>query len=697
MITRTLSALSFAALSLASGCNTDPRVPRAFDTIDLRITSPNYVYGDGYGVSLAATVMDNRGDERPEVAVTIVPALVERAERVDEGLQNASFVLSGSGSLTFRACIVEAPEICDDVTLLVDDGRPVLVVDAPTPGEEIDDPDGVYVHGTAFDSSPSLEVFVNGARMTVAEDGQFEVTLPPRFGVSHIDVLASDALTERARFEMDVLYAGSFTPARDEMGAPRVELDDAVGIWLGQDFFDDGVPFDAAASPLVTNDVADIVEAVVAEASFAGIIPDPVVSSGAFTLRIPSATLGEPEVELSVLDDGVDLYVRVNALALETSGSLTIDGETFSLDGTITGSAVAYVRLGITKASEDAEVEVTLGGLELAIDSVQGDFEDPEVDAIFSLAQALLRTTIETQIKNALSGLLTNSVPAVLESVLRSIDHALEDTTLELGAAPLPPVTLELDGRMSRIDTVYRQALLAPLSIAIASQSDNVHGTSRGVARLEETPMSGDFFDAGSVQVGVELGFLNGVLHVLWSSGLLDLDVGPLIPPFAAALVSEGRLVPKLAPILRPPREGEAGDLVLSIGQLELELVAEGRMRRFGIVLEAGVDITVADNVITLGVSETPTIYVYENAVPTEFTIIDTGLVETLLTGLWPDLRDALVSGLAITLPIPPIDGLATIAPALAGFTLSLDETSARLYPRGELLLLDARFEGRLP
>ena len=398
-----------------------------------------------------------------------------------------------------------------------------------------------------------------------------------------------------------------------------------------------------------------------------------------------------------MLDDGVDLYVRVNALALETSGSLTIDGETFSLDGTITGSAVAYVRLGITKASEDAEVEVTLGGLGLAIDSVQGDFEDPEVDAIFSLAQALLRTTIETQIKNALSGLLTNSVPAVLESVLRSIDHALEDTTLELGAAPLPPVTLELDGRMSRIDTVYRQALLAPLSIAIASQSDNVHGTSRGVARLEETPMSGDFFDAGSVQVGVELGFLNGVLHVLWSSGLLDLDVGPLIPPFAAALVSEGRLVPKLAPILRPPREGEAGDLVLSIGQLELELVAEGRMRRFGIVLEAGVDITVADNVITLGVSETPTIYVYENAVPTEFTIIDTGLVETLLAGLWPDLRDALVSGLAITLPIPPIDGLATIAPALAGFTLTLDETSARLYPRGELLLLDARFEGRLP
>lgn len=693
------SRTSFLALACATllGCDTDPAMPVVFRTLDLTLGTPSYVFGDGSGVTLVAHVMDSRGMMRPEVPVTITPSPEERAVNVGSSTpQDASFTLEGTGAITFTACITEQPEICDELSLLVDDGRPVLTVDSPTPGEEIDDPDGVIVHGTAIDTSPNLDVFVNGARATIAANGEFEVTLPPRFGVQHIDVLATDALTETARFQMDVLWAGSFTPATDMSGAPLVALDDSVGIWLGQDFFDDGNPLDDSAMPVVTTDVADVVELVVSKASLASLIPNPIINNAQISLSIPNATLGGPHVELSVQDDGIDMFVRASELSLTTTGMLDLAGENFNLAGTITGSAVAYVRLGISKPDATSEVDVTLEDIQIAIESVQGDFTDPDVDAIFTLASSLLRTTIEGFVRDALTGVLETTVPELLETVLSGIDHAVEDIAIDLNQPPLPAVSLGIDGRMSRIDSKYRSYVLAPLSIAVSSSSPNLHGSSRGVARMMVTPALPDFFEAGAVQVGVQLGFLNGVLHVLWSSGLLDLDATPLIPPAVSSLVSGATLGPRMAPVLRPPRENETNDLVLSIGQLELSLMSQGRMRKFGVTLEAGVDITVVDNVVRLTVADEPVITVWENEVQTGTTIVTPMLVKTLLGSVWPQLRDALVSSLAIQLPIPPLP-LGGIAPELDGFTLTLSETEARLYPRGELLLLDAAFRGSVP
>lgn len=691
--------LTLAALTALCACETDPRIAGGGGAdalaIELALASPSHVYGEGYSVTFHATVTDRRGQARPDVAVTIGPDPAARATKIDEAPQNASFTLSGSGPITFVGCIADDPEVCDTIALVVDDGRPVLAVDAPTPGQEIDDPAGVYVHGTAFDQSPTLEVFVDGARVTLGEGGVFETTLPPRFGVRHVDVLATDALTETARVEMDVLYAAAFTPATDEDGAPAIALDDAVGLWLGQDFFDDGAPLEPA-DPVVTRDVADVVELVVGHADLGALIPNPVVSTPAFALNVTNATLGEPEVELQIESGAIDLFVRANALSLTTSGALVLDGDTFPLTGTVTGSVVAYARMGIAKPGPMADPEITLSGLVIAIEDMNGDFVNAEVDAVFTLASALLRTTIEGFVRDALEGVLATSVPALLETVLSGIDTALAGLTIDLGADPLPPVSLSFDGRMSRIETAYRQHLLAPLSIAAGSGAPNLHPGSRGVARLTTSPAQTNFFDAGAAQIGVQLGFLNGVLHVLWSSGLLDVDATPLIPDFAQSLVSDARLEPGLPPVLRPPRADEPFDLVLSIGQLELAMMAQGEPRRFGVTIEAGVDITVTDNVVALVVADTPSIYVWENAVLDGTELVTAELVETLLGMVWPDLRDAIVSGLAFELPIPPLP-LGGIAPDLTGFTLSIGETSARLYPRGELLLLDVAFTGTVP
>ena len=190
---------------------------------------------------------------------------------------------------------------------------------------------------------------------------------------------------------------------------------------------------------------------------------------------------------------------------------------------------------------------------------------------------------------------------------------------------------------------------------------------------------------------------LNGALQVLWASGLLDLDVGTFLPPFAQAIVSDAKLVPRLPPVIRPAREGETSDLVLSLGQLELEMTSEDKLIKFGVLAEVGVDLTVVNNKVVITVAETPSLRVWQMTSADAGGLLTPELISSLVLFLWPDLRGSISSLLAIDLPIPPIDALGEIAPALEGFTLSLNETTPRLFQRGELLILDATFTGGVP
>jgi hypothetical protein len=259
-------------------------------------------------------------------------------------------------------------------------------------------------------------------------------------------------------------------------------------------------------------------------------------------------------------------------------------------------------------------------------------------------------------------------------------------------------VDLHIDGRIDRIEEHYRSDVLAPLSLSAAVAAPAMHPTSRGVAHSDPSPMQPGFFRAGSVQVGVQLGLMNGFTHVLWDAGLLDLDVTALLPAEVSSLVSEAHLSPRLPPILRTPRvTEEQHDLVLELGQLELPMTFQGRPARFGVRIDAGVDISLVGNTVAIDLSQTPVIHVWAIELAEDERVLTPDLVAMLLGQLWPNLRMSLASGLRFELPIPPLTALGSIAPDLATLTLSLDETDPRIFARGETLLLSAALTGRVP
>ncbi len=696
-----MSARPVVALCLAllAACDEAPRVPAA---IIVNVSPARLWYHTGQAIQLDAMVTDALDEDLGDAPVvwTVEPAGAASMGAPLEDPRDAAYTLDREGLVTFTGCTVPMdPELeeplCDSVRVRVDDGTPTLELETPTPGQELDDPMGIVVRGSVADSSMA-NVYLNGTPASVDEMGRFEGSVPAIYGTNHLVVSATDGLTDTAEVEMDVLWAPEYAPALGPGGTPYLRLEDGLALWLGQGFFDDGAAIDPSARPVTTQDLADVLTLVIGNLDVGSFIPDPVFDSPpSFTLRVTDAAIGEPEVEIDVTDDGADLFVRLGRVTAQTSGVLMVEGTSLPLTGTVSGSAVAFAHLTIRKVDEASPLEVELGELTVGLESVEGMFVSNETAAVFRLAEGLFRTTLETALVDALEDTLAASVPDLLRDALGAIDTALSMRMIDLDSPPFPPVQLQIDGRIRELRSTFRRDLVATLRTDVGTTTPSVHPESRGVPRattLRPLP----FVNQGSLQLGVRLDLLNGLLHALWASGLLEVDATSLLPASVSGLVSEAHLVGRMQPVLRPPRPDETDVLVLSVGQLELALTFMGEPVRFGMSLDAGVDIDLAANRIAVDVAEAPRLRIWTITAPSNPRLLTPETVETLLLDLWPTLRESVVGGLAFELPIPSLGDLGGIAPELAGLTLVLERAEPLRYRRG-VLVMEGRLTGTLP
>ena len=294
--------------------------------------------------------------------------------------------------------------------------------------------------------------------------------------------------------------------------------------------------------------------------------------------------------------------MRVGKLSLGTTGSLDLSGSTVSLNGGIDASLSAYAHATIKKASPTAPVVVTVGTFDVALETATGKFTDAQANAIFALAAGYLRNTVEQMVKSALGGALQGSLPKALESVFESLDTALANRSFNVDAAPLPKVALTLDGHLNEIVLAPFDSMRAKLSLAVKTDhASAVHPKSRGVA-LVDTSTADAFFASPRAQLSVRLAVLNGLLHNLWNSGLLEIPKSDSIPLSVSA---------QLPPIVRLPREGETDDLVVSLGELEMLPGGDEANGRLGVLLEAGVSIELADDTLRLKLADKPVVTVW--------------------------------------------------------------------------------------
>jgi hypothetical protein len=285
---------------------------------------------------------------------------------------------------------------------------------------------------------------------------------------------------------------------------------------------------------------------------------------------------------------------------------------------------------------------------------------------------------------------LPESVSVICGSgAFASIDQALAAVVIPIVNPPLPQMTLTLSGSLATLVEAPLDHLRGTLAASAATDATSAkHPSSRGVVLTEAASPGDPFFASPRLQIGVRLALLNGLLHALWDSGLLDLDPQPpTLPAKVTAL---------LPPIVRPARAGEAWDLVVSVG--ELELTTQGAdSGTFGVRLEAGVSIDVTGGALALKVAEEPTLEVWEIHAPPQGALYNVDLMRILLHDVvWKQLRAGLTQSLAFQLPIPSLGALQAAAPSLAGLQFGI----AQAHPptaRAGYLVLDVDWTAKLP
>jgi hypothetical protein len=661
--------------------------------LSLTVSPGRAFYRPGQTVQVTATAFDEDDEPMPDVAVDleVLPQTPWAHDVV------GSVTLTAEGTVTFRACIATT-EHCESTSILVDAAAPILEVSEPAAGAELggDGTSSIQVSGSVSDATYA-SIFVNGAWVEPDDLGAFTLAIPATWGVNHIAVVANDGLNDETRVERDVLWADAYHPysVTADMQTPRTFFEDAVRLQLGHGVFDDGAPL-ASGAPLETRDLADLVELVVKHVDLRTALPDPLVSAApTLELRVTDVRTDQVTASIDLMDDGAELFVRLGAVQVDTEGALALDGNQVDLSGGIDLSVGALATLRIVKASMDSPVEVTLQELSTAIESAEGHFASTEANAVFRLAESTLRTALERELEKGFRDTLADTLPAVLGGALGALDSALRDRTITLDTGILPTTNLLIDGRIRELDTLHGRYLGAQMQATLGSDRAVAHGSSRGTALVAPRPGS-PLFESRPLELGVKLGLLNAVLHTLWNSGLLEVDVVPFLPEDFQGQVTRAFVHGGMAPVLLDSAADDTHDLRVSVGQLELELEL-GAATRYGITMEAGVDVSVVDNALVIHIADRPDLRAWLIDTAPGAQPLPPDLLEVILYELvWPKLREAFADGLSIQLPALSPDAIRDIAPELANLTLSL-ESSGGADVRGDTIVLDLGLFGRLP
>ena len=728
MLTRQGLLGALGALSLLAACgddqakpkgpaqlvqnNTSPDMTPEPDPDDPTLRSPRYVvvtvdparavYGPGNLIKIAHQVFDGRGALADDQEVTWTPMAPEAASPRQNPGEWA--VGQREGELTFEAC-AQAPgaqgqKVCGQATLLVDAGPPIIQITSPTPGQELSGEDGatIQITGTVTDTHGQPVAMVNGHQVMLDAQGGFTYTMTPTFGVNRVVVEATDGLSRTpSSAQLNVLWAPTYLPTEPTQDEAAVTLPDGLMLRLGQRFVDDRVaPATSLEGATLTEDLADILTLLLRTIDLQSLIPNPVIDSTDVKLDVTRTSLGDARLRIDITPEGLELYLRSSDLTIDTAGFLTLVDQTLSLDGTVRASVAVLAKIKIDKqAGLPFEVQITELGV--AIEDASSAFGDAQANAIFTLAQSALRAQIERVLVDALTASFLDAVPALLRDALNSLEAGLAMQSFPLDTGLGSPLQIDFRGVVESLDISPLRQIGLRLSARLAAQTPPVM-TSRGVAL--QAPLvvgAAPFFDSSRLQIAIRLSMLNGLLHQLWRGGLLNLDVGALLPDGLSNLVKSALITGRMAPVMTPPLKGEQADLELTVGQLELAADFGQDQVTYGVWMSAGLTVSVVNDQLVVAIDPTPKLetWIISSTTPRP-RISAEQLRSLLLSQVWPQLTAALGQGLMLNLPVLDLSSLGAYSPALTQFTLSFAQVRP-LVVRDEFLILDSTLRGVLP
>jgi hypothetical protein len=637
----------------------------AWVVVELDPRRPLYDLDDA--VTASATAYDFAGRPIPgaKVSWSVEPPGIATID------PSGAVTLLGEGQGFAVACA--AGGSCGRAAFYVDAAPPTLVVEEPARGALLGGGNQrtIRVRGAAGDGGGRVTVRVNGVPVDIADDGGFTIDVEARFGVNRIDVTADDGVRRPAVRELrEVLWAPAWIPA-DEHG---VTIPRALELRLDQALLDRDAPvaLPAEGGAVTLDELAGVVGSLLRLADPATLLGDLSFGEGeGMSLRADGARLGEPDVDLYFVDDGMELFLRLGDMEITTSGHFDLEGERIALDGALHASLAAFARI---RFGLDGDLHVEVDDVSVAIETLAGDFADPAADALIGTFGSRLRDAAEALTGEAVEGVLGDGLPALVSEGLLSMLDSIADVPIELdpNIEGFTPVMLRMGLSASSLDLRRRESMRLGLDARIAGEA--------AVRAPHEDPGVPEYARPGArgpgagLSGGVRLEMINGILHEVWRAGLLRLS--PPLPDALAGSLGRVDIDGVLPPVVAPAEPGAAFPLELQIGELRLEthpMMAEvGDV--YAISIRAGLAIRVVGGRFELAVSEDPDVSAVLLAQAGARPVLPPDVLATLLEAVvWPQLQEALAGGLSLGFDPVEVDpeSLQAIAPRLQGLTVS--------------------------
>lgn len=671
---------------------------RLVAAVEVSLQPARSVYLPDSKVTATATVIDHNGNtvDDPE---SVVWSHSPSANAGKPGKRK--FKLKKEGPLTIEACatLQSDREICGSKEIVVDGSKPKIQITSPEPGAMLGSPQPkqIEVKGKVTDSHGEVSAILNGKRLSLEDDGSFSTTIEPHFGINTIHLVANDGLQQRDATETRaVLWA----PRYKKLGSDLTfSFDQGVGINLGQNFFDDreGPERKNMESKLITKDFADVLDLLVSNINLADQLPDPVIDSGNTKLRVTGVTLAKPDITMDVTDEGLAAYLHLNQVQMQTTGEATIEGETLDLTGTVAARISAATSISVKKPSSDSSFDANVQEVTLSLDRLDPSFADQKASAIFKLAEGALRSKLEERLVDAVRDEIVATLPSMLTETLNSLDKSLSDQTFTFSSQITGERKVHFRGDIATFETLFRQSMFALISNEVETPGTDVYPNARGIPMKTAAKGGIPLYRAGRIQIGLRLGLLNGILTGLWKSGYLDVDLSDSLPEDVSGIIEKAKITGKLPAIIRSANENEPYDLMLETGQLEIQTEALGQTDRYGVNIEAGLEVSLDNNELTLSVPDKPTLESWLISTTGDSPQIGAeDLNKLILSKVWPRIQKSLKGGMSITLPVPNLSNLNQISPTLKDLTFDF-VMERPMDVRGGYIVFDSTLRGTLP
>jgi hypothetical protein len=631
--------------------------------VEVTLAPRRNLYRIGDDIMAEAAVFDRFGEARDAPVVwSLDPPTIGSVTA--DGRVNPT----GEGQGYVVAC---TELVCGRAGFFVDDAPPVVAIRSPEKNARLEGFAGrlLMVEGWAVDSRGVAQVQVNGQTVGLDDEGAFNVEVPLEFGINRVLVTANDGVRPPTHAVRYALWA----PRWLERDAAGLEVPGIMSLRLDQSLLDADADIEVpdAAGRVEVNELAAFMRLVIGLIDGTRLLDDPQISNTeTINLRIDAVRFGEPEIDVAFNAQGLEVFLRLPELSVQTDGQLYIQGEPLSLEGRIGGSIVGYAQTSIA-LSPEGRLQMGRVDTGVAVESVTGEYAEPAVEALLNALGSQLNSLIRDALEDAIEDLIAEALPEAVQGVLDGVLDSLErlPLTIDSGIEGVAPARLALEMRPARLQLARRSLVGIELDGRIVQENDPLvllH-PDPGVPELSEAEQR--YVRGAGLGISARLALINGLLHAVWRAGVLRFR--PPLPAQFAGLLGEVEIDTEIPPIVGPaPSDFELPLMVDLVLRLTMQPAGITEPHVFSVRLRAGLGLTIQAGRFGMTLAETPRIEAVlvergDDRDPPVTADALAGLIESVV---WPDVQSALASGLDLNLtPVEvPIDDFAGFAPRLA-------------------------------